>query len=158
MADEVKSEKAKKVYETLCTTLNNKGWHFIKDDEKLSIECEARGEDLPMNIEVQVVPERELILLFSQLPFVVPSEKRLDFAVAVTFVNNQLVNGSFDFNIFDGNMVFRLTNSFIESDIGEGLLFYMIMVSCRTVDDFNDKFFMLAKGMMSLEAFITDSK
>lgn len=156
MADEVKLEKAKKVYETLCAALNNRGWHFVKDDEKLSIECEAHGEDLPMNVDVKVDPDRGLIMLLSRLPFVVPEDKRVDFAIAVSCVNNQIVNGSFDYDFVGGRMFFRLTNSFIESEIGEELIFYMIMVSFRTIDDFNDKFFMLAKGLTSLEAFITD--
>lgn len=33
----------------------------------------------------------------------------------------------------------------------------MLVVSCHTIDDYNDKFFMLGKGMMSVENFISDN-
>ncbi len=154
MAD-AKFERAKKIYENLCTAIENEGWHFDRVDEDLTIVCTARGEDLPIGINVSVDAERELIILLSKLPFTIPEEKILDTAVAVSFTNYSLVDGSFDFNVKDGTMYFRMTSSFIESDIGNDLFVYMVMLSCRIVDDFNDKFVMLGKGLMSLENFMS---
>lgn len=37
MADE-KLERAQKVYETLCATLDKHEWHYQKNEERLSIE------------------------------------------------------------------------------------------------------------------------
>lgn len=153
MADE-KLERAQKVYETLCATLDKHEWHYQKNEERLSIECGAQGEDLPMEITIRVDAERQLIMLLSHLPFVISEDKRLDVAIATSIANNGLVDGSFDFDITDGHMFFRMTSSFIESDIGSDLFTYMLMVSCRTIDDYNDRFLMLGKGMMSIEDFM----
>ncbi len=153
MADE-KLERAQKVYETLCATLDKHEWHYQKNEERLSIECGAQGEDLPMEITIRVDAERQLIMLLSHLPFVISEDKRLDVAIATSIANNGLVDGSFDFDITDGHMFFRMTSSFIESDIGSELFTYMLMVSCRTIDDYNDRFLMLGKGMMSIEDFM----
>ena len=156
MADE-KLERAQKVYATLCSTLDAHEWHYKKDEEKLSIDCEAQGEDLPMEITIGVDAKRQLVMLFSHLPFVISEDKRLDVAIAVSAVNDKLVDGSFDYNIADGHMFFRMTSSFIESEIGNELFTYMLMVSCHTIDEYNDKFLMLGKGMMSIEDFISNT-
>lgn len=156
MADE-KLERAQKVYGTMCSTLDSHGWHYKKDEEGLSIECGAQGDDLPMEITIKVDAERQLILLLSHLPFVISEDKRLDVAIAVSAVNDKLVDGSFDYSIADGHMFFRMTSSFIESEIGNELFTYMLMVSCHTIDEYNDKFLMLGKGMMSIEDFISNT-
>lgn len=154
---EEKKENAQKVYKTLCTTLDKHEWHYRKSDESLSIECEAQGEDLPMKITIEVDSDRQLVLLLSHLPLVIPEDKRLDVAIATSIVNDKLVDGSFDYNISDGHMFFRMTNSFIESEIGNELFTYMLMVSFYTIDEYNDRFLMLGKGMMSIEDFISNT-
>lgn len=153
MADE-KLERTQKVYETLCSTLDSHGWHYKKNEERLSIDCGAHGEDLPMEITIRVDAERQLIMLLSHLPFVISEDKRLDMAIATSIANNGMVDGSFDFDITDGHMFFRMTSSFIESEIGSELFTYMLMVSCHTIDEYNDRFLMLGKGMMSIEDFM----
>lgn len=157
MAEEKDLQQAKKVYETLCNNLDSYEWHYEKNEDKLTIECSAQGDDLPMKITVRVDAERCLILLLSHLPFVIPEDKRLDLAVAVSIVNNKLVDGSFDYDVKSGHMFFRMTNSFLESEIGDEAFSYMIFCSCKTIDEYNDKFFMIGKNMMSLEQFISNN-
>ena len=155
MADEKKLAQAKEVFETLCRALDNHEWNYSKDEEKLAIECGAQGEDLPMKLTVKVDAERALIMLLSHIPFPIPEDKRLDLAIAVSAVNNRLVDGSFDYDVTKGNMFFRMTNSYLESMIGEDVIAYMLFCSCQTIDEYNDKFLMLAKGIISVEQFIT---
>jgi len=146
--------KAKETFAKLCQALDSREWHYKKDEEKLSVECGAQGEDLPMEITIRVDADRMLIILISHLPFVIQEDKRLDTAVAVSTINNLLVDGCFDFDIKSGHMFFRMTNSFIESEIGEDVFMYLLMCSCQTIDEYNDKFLMLAKGMLSIEQFL----
>ena len=153
MADE-KLERAQKVYETMCSTLDSHEWNYKKNEEMLSIDCGAQGEDLPMEIIIRVDAERQLIMLLSLLPFVISEDKRLDMAIATSVANNGIVDGCFDFDVANGRMFFRMTSSFIESEIGSDLFTYMLMVSCHTIDEYNDRFLMLGKGMMSIEDFM----
>lgn len=153
MAEE-KLERAKKAYETLCATLDSKNWHYTKDEEKLSIDCGAQGEDLPMEIKMVVDAERQIVLLLSHMPFVIAEDKRLDVAIATSIVNNNLVDGSFDFDIPSGHMFFRMTSSFIDCEIGGELLMFMLMISFHTIDKYNDKFLLLAKGMIGIKDFM----
>ena len=154
MAEE-KLTQARKVFDTLCATLDSLEWKYSKDETKLSIETGARGDDFPIPLTIKTDVDRQLIMLLSHLPGEIPEDKRLDAAVAVSLVNNHLVDGSFDYDIASGHMFFRMTSSFIESEIGKELFVYMVMVSCNTIDEYNDKFFMLGKGMMSIEDFIS---
>lgn len=155
MAEEKNLAQAKATFSTLCQALDHHEWHFEKDDENLAIECGAQGDDLPMKITVKVDAERMLVMLISHLPFVIQEDKRLDVAIAVSAINNALVDGCFDYDVASGHMFFRMTNSFIESTISEEVFAYMLFCSCQTIDAYNDKFLMLAKGMMSIEQFLS---
>ncbi|MBR6742530.1 MAG: hypothetical protein IKM09_03700, partial [Clostridia bacterium] len=94
-------------------------------------------------------------MLISHMPFVIHEDKRLDVAIAVTALNNRLVDGCFDYDIKSGHMFFRMTNSFIDSRLDEEVFAYMLFCACKTIDDYNDKFLMLDKGMLSLEQFLS---
>ena len=153
MADD-KMARAQKTYETLCAALDAQNWKYKRDDEHLRIESGAQGDDLPMDFFITVDADRQILRLISRLPFVISEDKRLDLAIAANAVNNCLVDGSFDFDLSTGRVYFRLTSSFIESDIGQDLIIYMLMVACHTIDEYNDKFLMLGKGMMKIEDFL----
>ena len=154
MADWQDLNLAKATFATLCRMLDENDWHYQKDEEKLSLECSARGDDLPIALDFRIDTERMLILLISHLPYVIPEDKRLDVAIAVSVANDTLAHGCFDFDMQSGHMFFRMANSFIESQIGEELFFYLLMAACHTVDDYNDKFLMLGKGMITMEQFL----
>lgn len=156
MAAENKHERALEVYQALCANLDGRGWHYRKDEEKLVIRTTATGEDLPMEVVIHVDEGREVVQVLSLQPFDIPEDKRLDMAVAVSLVNNHLVDGSFDLDIKKGRLVFRMTCCYIDSDLGNDLYTYLIMCSFQTIDEYNDKFLMLVKGQMSMEDFIKE--
>ena len=147
-------QTAQMVYETLCNSLTNRDWNFTRHDEDLVITCGARGEDLPVEIIIAVNDKAKVVSLYSPMPFNVNEDKRVDMAVAICMANYKLVNGSFDYDITDGKISFRLVSSFRESVLGEELFNYMLLVSASTVDEYNDKFMMISNGMMSMEQFI----
>lgn len=155
MAELKNLEQAKAAFATLCRALDKHEWHYKKDEDKLFVECGVQGDDLPMKITVKVDADRMLVLLISHMPFVIQEDKRLDVAIAVSAINNALVDGCFDYDVASGRMFFRMTNSFIESKIGEEVFAYMLFCSCKTIDEYNDKFLMLAKGLISMEQFLS---
>ena len=154
MQNENMHEQAVQTFKTLCDHLDAYEWKYSKDEDALRIDCGARGEDLPMDITIEVDEDRQIVLLLSHQPFVVPENKRIDMAVAVSVINNLLIDGCFDFNIKDGHMFYRSVNSFRDSALGEKLFHYMIACSCRTIDEYNDKLMLLSTGLISLEQFI----
>lgn len=154
MADEIVMRHARNAFATLCDMLDSHEWHYDRDDENLVIKCGANGEDIPIDIKIKVNAEKQLVSLYSHLPFSVPEEDRVMAAIAISAANYAMVDGSFDYNIANGNILFRLTSSIRESLISKDMFEYMLFVSCSTVDNYNDKFLMLFKHVMSLEDFI----
>ena len=146
--------KALEVYSTICSMLDNKDWRYEKLDDKLMIKSGVKGDDFPIDFFMRVNPRNEVVSFISFLPFNVPEDKRVDLAIAICSANYGLVDGSFDFDITDGSIMFRLTSSYKDSALGEDLFEYMLMVSASTIDEYNDKFFMISKGMLPLEQFI----
>ena len=152
--DEIKIKHASSMYKKLCESMDVLDWEYTKKDEDLQIECSARGEDLPIDLVININPELQMLSLFSRLPFTVSEDKRLDFAVVTSIVNNTMVDGCFDYDISDGNIFFRMTNSFLDAELGFETIRYLIFCACATIDKYNDKFLMIAKGMLSLEQFM----
>lgn len=154
MAKEVDMKQAKAVFDALVNMLDTRGWHYEKHEEKLLIKSGVKGEDLPIEFIVIVEPEVEVIRFISPMPFNMPEDKRVDGAIAVCVANYGLINGSFDYDISDGEIRFRLTTSYTGTVLSDDLLERMILVAASTSDQYNDKFFMLAKGMMTVQQFI----
>ncbi len=153
MAD-VNMTRAKEVFNTLVAMLDERDWHYDKFEDDLLIKSGIKGDDLPIEFFVVVNPKNQVVQFISKLPFNMPEDKRVDGAIAVCVANYGLVDGSFDYDISDGEIRYRLTSSYRESTLGKDLFEYMIMVAAGTVDNYNDKFFMVAKNMMTIQQFI----
>lgn len=149
---------AKETYGVLCRMLDNQKWHYDKFDDDLMIKATIKGDDFPIDFFVRVNPRNEVVSFLSVMPFKVEESKRIDVALAICAANYGLVDGSFDYDLSDGSIIFRLTSSYKESTLGEALFEYMIMVSAATIDNYNDKFFMISKGMMTVQQFIESEK
>lgn len=154
MTDEMKIVNAKKTYDTLCKAIEKREWNFTKEEDKLLVHFGVSGEDIPMQFIMIVDAGRQMIRLMSPMPFNMDEDKRMEGAIASCVASFGMADGSFDYDITDGQIMFRMTASFIESEIGEGLFQYMISCSCAMVDKYNDKFLALNKGLISISDFI----
>ena len=156
MTEEIKHAAALKVYETLCSALEAREWHFDRHDDDLVVSFSVRGEDIPMSFIVMVDEDRQLVRVSSPLPFRFDEEKRMEGAIVSCVASYGLVDGSFDYDIMDGSVSFRMTASFRGSNIADGLLQYMISCACSVVDRYNDKLLAVNKGHMSVSEFIAE--
>ena len=151
---EDKKFNAQNVYNALCAMLDEKNVEYKKHEDDFIVDFTVVGEDFPMQIILNVDAERELIRLLSPIPVTFGDDKRLDGAIATCQVNYSLVDGSFDYNYKKGTISFRMTSSYIDSIISKDLLRYMVGVAGYTIDEYNDKFVMLANGELPLETFL----
>lgn len=150
MAD---NKQAQTVYETLLKTLDSRQWHYDRYDDKLTVTMGVNGDDLPMQLIIEVDADRELIKLLSKLPLTFPEDKRIEGSIVTNIANIRLADGSFDYKFDTGTVYFRQVSSFKNSLIGKGLIDYMIDCACWTIDEYNDKFLMIAKGLMTVQDF-----
>lgn len=148
-----KEMEAKAMYNTLCTTLDNMKWHYEKEEENLIIRTGAVGEDLSMKLYMKVDAERSVMYLKSPMPFKIPKEKIGLLTTATIIANWQMLNGSFEMDVADGYLGFKMVVPFMESIVSEKACRYMINLSCNMVDKFNDKFQDLAEGRKTITEF-----
>lgn len=154
MADEKDLEMGKKIYGELCQALDNHDWNYDRHDEDLTITMGMRGDDLPIEMIIRVNAPAQVVSVFSVVPVTIPEDKRVDVAMAVCIANNNLVNGGFDLDLEKGRLVWRLCTTYRGSLLGSEAYQYMVIVSASTVDKYNDRFLMLAKGMIDLAKFV----
>ncbi len=150
-----KSTKARQVYDTMCASLDEMNWHYRRDDENLRVFSTARGDDIPMDLTFRIDVDRQIIVLFSGLPFNIEEDKRLITAVAVCAANDKIVDGFFDYDIKTGRIYFKVTSSFIDCEVGKDVFSYMLVIATGTIDDYNDKFLKLSSGTMGIEEFLS---
>ena len=154
MADAMQLHKARNTFDFICSSMDQDGWKYSKNAEKLRIETGAKGEDLPVDLQIHVDADRQLVMIISPLSVVAPEDKRLDLSIAVSMINNQLVHGCFDYDIMEGKIFYRQTTSICGVTMGGNAFMRMLYVACKTVDEYNDKLFMMAKGLLPLEKFM----
>lgn len=158
MADEMNMEQAQQVYQTICKALDARNWQYDTREEDLSVHLGINGDDLPMDFFLQVDTKRQILRLLSPMPFKMSEEKRIEGAVASAVANYGMVDGSFDYDLQDGMVVFRISSTLRGCTLGPEQIYYLIDCGCAMVDLYNDRFFALNKGFLTLEAFIEKSK
>ena len=148
------TQQDRDVFNNICGAFDDMDYSYEKNEEDLSVTCTARGDDLPLEVHIFVHPEAKVVLLASPLPFEVSESSRIDMAVAAAATTFKLISGSFDFDLKDGHLYFRMTNSYRGSTISRKLFMDMFLVSCFTIDKYNEKLFMLSQGMLSLDKYL----
>ena len=147
---------ARKHYERLCQALDEREWNYEKEEDKLLVHFGVSGDDIPMNMVIFIDQDREVVRLYSPMGFQVDEDKRIEMALASCTATYGLADGSFDFNMGDGNIIFRMSHSYRDSQLGVQFFHYMISCACATVDDYNDKFLAIANGVLSIGDFLNE--
>ena len=158
MADQNEIKRAEKAYAAIIKMLDDIDFRYSRYDEDMTIKCGIKGDDLPIDILMRVKTEQQVVQVRSILPFNMSEDKRVDGAIAVCVANYNMINGAFDYDISDGEISFRMCAPFHENELGHEQLEYMLMCTASTVDAYNDKFFMISKGMLPLEQFIESER
>ena len=159
MDNEQKILKGQEAFANICKMMDDHNWRYTKDEEKLKIKCTLHGDDIPVDFLMKVDTDRCIVSYISWMPFNMPEDKRVEGAVAVCVAGYGLVDGSFDYDISDGEITFRLTASYQGGvELTPDLFEYMVYVATSTVDNYNDKFLALSKGTITLQQFIDGEK
>ena len=148
------SSSAQSIYNTICEMFDEKRFKYTRHDEDLVVSCTVSGEDIPMEMLFFVRAEQQVVQLISPMPFRIPDDKLSGAALAVCAVNDILIDGSFDLDLSNGRISFRMTQSFAASHLSKELFDYMLVSSAKIIDDYNDKFLMLGKGVFTYEDFM----
>ncbi len=153
MADE-KLLQAQKLYAQVCDVLDKRKWKYDKDEEKFVVHFKISGEGLPISLIVVVDTERTLLQVLSPLSFKTSKEKKIELAVAACFANYDIADGSFDYDMYEDRLHYRIAAKYADSRIGDEFIEYLIDWTCTAVDTYSDKFLALSKGLIDFEGFM----
>lgn len=152
MAD--KHTEAKKAYDSIVSFLDSMNWKYDKNDDDMTVMTGVSSNDIPIKLFYRVHEKNQLIQIYSHMPFSVPEDKRIEMGIAINVANYNFIDGSFDYNIKNGNILFRMTQSYIGMPLSNDVHDYMLHILTTTVDEYNDKFMKIADGSMTIEEFI----
>ncbi len=155
-ATEKQIAQGEKVLDTICAMLDGEELKYGRNDEDMSVQLSFNSDDFDIILVFKVFPERDLITLFSPLTFTAPEDGRQDIAMAMTVLNNVTYDGLWTINISNGDMEFRMTNSYCDSIVGKDCYKDMMGMAITANSKFAAKFFMLGKGAMSFEQFMDE--
>lgn len=158
MDDAVKLAAAQKVYATVCAAIDEKGWKYERMDNDLIIKLCLRGDDLPIHHVIIVDAKQQLLRMASPIPLEMAEDKRTEGAIITSLATALLRDGSFDYDLMTGRIVFRMTSSFRDSEIGKGMIHYFVDYTNAAVDIYNDRFEAVNSGKMSVQDFIALDK
>ena len=153
MKFQIVSKEGKNAYLRICEYFDTHKISYKKNEDSLSVECLAIGDDLPMPATVIVEDGLKILIFYSKLPFTVPTQMHFLVAKAICIINNSLIDGCFDFNIKNGEIHYRMTNSFLENEITDKIFSYMINTSFEIIDKYNDRLLDFINGKISIETF-----
>ena len=145
------NKMAEKAFNEFIKRLNKLKWNYSTGmaNGNHVIRTGVQGDDVPIELHFVFDRERELTLVFSQLPTALPKEKIIEGAAAVAMMNHNILQGCFDLNTETGEIVFRLvddwTGGFSDGNVCEN----MLGMTCQTVDRYNDKLIAFAEGKIS---------
>ena len=143
-------------YTAIRNALDSRKWKYDTDDEEKLVHFGVNGDDLPMDFIFFVDEDRQLVRLLSPMPFKMAEDKRVEGAIATCHATYGLVDGSFDYDLSDGQITFRMTTPFHGEKISEGVIQYLIDIASIVVDKYNDKFFALSKDHIKIADFMKD--
>lgn len=153
-----KKAAAKDMYSTVCKALDARNWNYKKHEEDMVITFSVNGDDLPMIFIIVVDEDRQLIRLLSSMGFKMKEDKRMEGAIAACAASFGMADGSFDCDLADGQITFRMTHTFRGCLIGEAAVQYMISCTCAMVDKYNDQFMAINGGYLSIADFLKKEK
>ncbi len=153
---EEKKQEGKAVFDSLVSYLHEINLNFATEEqeERFLIRFNMSGKDLPMRFFLYVNARHSIITMHSPLPIVFEEDKRADAYKAICGINYRLTDGDFQIDPTDGTVLFNMSNSYAGSLISNEVFRYMMGMSINIVEEFNDKLFMLSKGMMDVDSIL----
>ena len=154
MADNMELMYARSTYHTLCKTLDNMNLRYDRTDDELKVLLGFKGDAFDLQFLVLIDADRQLIRIISLLPFNMNEDKIVEGSIAVAGINYLLADGSFDIDLTEGHVMFKMVSTFRDSIIGEDLIEYMVSIAYSTVNKYCGRLASLNDGIFDLDYFL----
>lgn len=154
MVDENRQRQARTTFATVCKVLDAFELDYRHHEDTLKAVFRYAGDETIFDVQVQIEPNRSLILVHSPQTFEIPLEKRKMIAGAITALNYTLNIGGFDYDFTTGKMYFRAVTSFQNSIIALATIQDLLATVVNTVEKYNPQMVKLVQEEISLQTFM----
>lgn len=151
-------QNAADMYSRLRKMLDDMNWQYSRLKRELGVRYFVSGEDIPMEFLVKIKPDVRMLCFISILPAKFNDSNRADAVLAACAANHGMVMGSFAYNMELDRVVFMASSLYDECETGTDWLKHQMYLSQTIVEQYNDRFLMLSKGVLSVEDFIADER
>ncbi len=141
-------DQALKLYENCKNFLTEREINFEELEEALRLDFSLSGEDIPVKFRIIFNGDLGIIKMYSPMSFSVPEDVEYEMMKSLTYINDSLVDGSFDYSLEDNGVCYRMCTCFRDSILSDSVLQYIVGFTFGAVDEYNDKLLMVAKGVM----------
>ena len=152
--DNEKRNKAISAYSCVTLTLEARDLKFERYDDELVARCGFDTDTFPLDLTIYTLAKEEAIMILSKLPFEFPKERGTECAFAVSAINYNLNEGSFDYNFIDREIRFRLSTSYCGTDATMDLCNHLIYYSAQTIKKYSDLLYSLLADALTFEQFL----
>ena len=151
---EDKLQKSKEIFDGFCEYLKSNDCRFNKDDENLVVFFIIKSDNIEIKFIAKAEVNRETLRIMAMLPVNFGSGKRIDGAMVTTIATSGMANGSFDYDISSGNVMFKISQSFVGSKISPAVYDYMVDCAMMTIAEYFGKFLAVSEGKMTVPQFM----
>lgn len=148
-------QTTKEIFDIISTALEEKNMLCDKHEDMLIIRSWSLSK-APIEFCMLIDATRKSVTFFSIYDFKIPEEKRIDGAAAVCKVCFR-VNGTFDYDLNDGSIQYRLSTWYKYAPLTVEHVKYMIDIGLASVILQEDKLHSFAIGQMTLKELLEQS-
>jgi len=124
----------------LCEFFDAEGVHFLADHDKGILVAGFGGECGPIQLFGRVSMESNLFGLRFRLPLAVPAERRPAMATGVALANYGMPVGSFELDLSDGEVAFKIGLPTDDTIITQNQLNHCMAAGCFWIDRYSPAF------------------
>ena len=125
----------KSLFDRVAGYLDANDWHYTADTEKgfFSMGCRIKDASVRIVIDVFEADDWRRLLTFSTYPVMVPEHRRSAVIEALTRINYQLIYGSFEMDLADGEIRFRTVVE-AEKDLDDAMIDRVLNANLNAAD------------------------
>lgn len=144
--------EAEKINKMFMEFLKKDGWFCrgTRHDDNLLIIASPKNVEPKMDFIIRIDSEEKVIFVTTKLPFVMNHDKLLEGSIAINIINIELIDGSFDYDVYSGIIHFRIAYFWGGIGISDEVFSHLMGCCFFAIDGYSDKLQLISNGLLEV--------
>ncbi len=149
------TERAAAALKAVCDYMDGAKLEYERHTEKNTVLVTITGNDFPVTLMFTADPGKQRIETYSEIPFVVRTEKTVDLALACAAINGRIAYGKFCLYP-DRNLCTYENSEYLTGLEGFSAAYggALVAPAYSIVEEYNEKLYAVNKGLLSVREFV----